>query len=48
MDRRMVEQKPITIIDEAILIGGVPNVSNAFTINGQPRTMYLDVGHLHR
>jgi laccase len=31
---------PITVINQAILTGGAPNLSDAFTINGQPGDLY--------
>jgi len=31
---------PVTIINQAILTGGAPNLSDAFTINGQPGDLY--------
>jgi len=31
---------PIAVIDEALLTGGAPNLSNAYTINGQPGDLY--------
>uniref|UniRef100_A0A0D6R761 Laccase n=1 Tax=Araucaria cunninghamii TaxID=56994 RepID=A0A0D6R761_ARACU len=31
---------PIVVVNQAILTGGAPNISNAFTINGQPGDLY--------
>eukprot|EP00253_Pinus_taeda_P027556 PITA_27556 len=31
---------PIDVINEALLTGGAPNISDAFTINGQPGDLY--------
>eukprot|EP00253_Pinus_taeda_P006467 PITA_06467 len=31
---------PMAVVNQAILTGGAPNISNAFTINGQPGDLY--------
>lgn len=31
---------PVTVINQAVLTGGAPNLSDAFTINGQPGDLY--------
>jgi laccase len=31
---------PIAVIDEAVLTGGAPNLSDAYTLNGQPGDLF--------
>jgi laccase len=34
------KRNPIDVINQAIRTGGAPNISNAYTINGEPRDLY--------